>query len=615
MGNPVVGNPAAGNPVAEDKTAKEPAAANQTDANKDAIPQPTSTEPALDEETANKALKAVEEEAKRSQTAEEAVLLYNMFLGDKVLPASTRKKAEDGRAEWKARADKGLVRFGARWVTLDEVRNAKTQAYFLLNQGLEMVRLSQDQLGLEKLLEASKADPDSVQADFIIGTVYAIVAKRFDKANQHYEVCLKRDPTNVAVLNNLALVEVKIGQHRDAIQHWKTAAALRYDERIAQNLGRLFNQAGQRKIPMTKTVLDQLSDVYASLVVGKNVLAADKAQGWHYMLLPQEPPPDESVAPPPEVVSSGDSTISACGTGFVIADGYILTNRHITKGASGFSVTNPSQKGQQLPAKLVASSSDYDLAILQAEGLKCPALPISIEVPRVHSGNCRSRISGLRHAGYGAENRSGLVATPPNYSLGGMLQYNAIPSSGGAGGPVLDSMGNVVAIHCKSFSSMVSRYGAGLPMNRAFRFIVDSVPGYQLNPSKADMPWNDIADSVAKSAVVVLSKVPAQDVGLAKRVGSEFLEDASCCMCNGFKQTKCPFRSCARGRYPRPRRLSSVALRRALRCTAPTRFGCRARIAAAEELSRARLAAVPEWIRMSGSAQDQGVSRRFLRPC
>ena len=52
-----------------------------------------------------------------------------------------------------------------------------------------MVRLEQDQLGLDKLLEASKADPDSIQADFIIATVYAIVAKRFDKANQHYEVC------------------------------------------------------------------------------------------------------------------------------------------------------------------------------------------------------------------------------------------------------------------------------------------------------------------------------------------------------------------------------------------------------------------------------------------
>ena len=49
------------------------------------------------------------------------------------------------------------------------------------------------------------------------------------------------------MLNNLALVEVKIGQHREAIQHWKTAAALRYDDRIAQNLGRLFSQAGQRK--------------------------------------------------------------------------------------------------------------------------------------------------------------------------------------------------------------------------------------------------------------------------------------------------------------------------------------------------------------------------------
>jgi S1-C subfamily serine protease len=505
----------------------------------------------LDEETANKAWKAVEEEAKRCQTAEEAVLLYNMFLGDRVLPTTVRKLAEDGRAQWKDRADKGLVRLGARWVTLDEVRNAKTQAHFLRSQGLEMVRLSQDQLGLEKLLEASKADPDSVQADFIIATVYAIVAKRFDKANHHYEICLKRDPNNVPVLNNLALVEVKIGQHRDAIQHWKTAAALRYDERIAQNLGRLFLQAGKRKIPMTKSVLDQLSDVYASLVVGKNVLAADKAQGWHYMLLPEEPPPEESVSPSQEVMSGSGTEVTACGTGFAIANQYVLTNRHITKGARGFSVTNPSQKGQQLPAKLVASSKDYDLAILHCEGLNCPALPIALETPRVHSDIVVAGFPDSDTFGAALKTAQGLIATPPNPSLGGMLQYNAIPSSGSAGGPVLDSMGNVVAIHCKSFSSMVSRYGAGLPMNRAYRFILESIPGYQLNPNRADLAWNEVGELAAKSLVVVLCKAPSQDVGLMQRVGDEFLEDTSCCLCNGLKRTKCPFRSCARGSVPK----------------------------------------------------------------
>ena len=367
----------------------------------------------MDEETANKALKAVEEEARRCQTAEEAVLLYSMFLADRVLPTSTRKQVEDERAQWQARVDKQLVRLGARWVTLDEVRNAKTQAHFLLEQGLEMVRLSQDQLGLEKLLEASKADPDSVQADFIIATVYAIVAKRFDKANQHYEICLRRDPDNVAVLNNLALVEVKIGQHRDAIQHWKTAAALRYDERIAQNLGRLFNQAGQRKIPMTKSVLDQLSDVYAALVVGKGVLAADKSQGWHYMLLPAEPPPEESVSPSHEVTSAGESVLSGCGTGFVIADNFVLTNRHLTKGASGFSVTSPSRNGRRLPAKLVASSKDYDLAILRCEGLNCPALPISIETPRVPSEIVVAGFPDSDTLGAALKTAQGLIAAPP----------------------------------------------------------------------------------------------------------------------------------------------------------------------------------------------------------
>ena len=193
---------------------------------------------------------------------------------------------------------------------------------------------------------------------------------------------------------------------------------------------------------MTKGVLDQLSDVYAGLVIGKNALAADKSQGWHYMLLPAEPPPEESVSPSHEVVSSSESILSGCGTGFCIAKNFVLTNRRMTRGASGFSVTNPRQKGQRLPAKLVASSKEYDLAILRCEGLNCSALPIRIETPPVSTGVVIAGYPDSDTSGTALKTAQGQITARPNRSLGGMLQYNAIASSGGVGGPVLDSMGN-----------------------------------------------------------------------------------------------------------------------------------------------------------------------------
>ena len=66
------------------------------------------------------------------------------------------------------------------------------------------------------------------------------------------------DPDNMAVLNNLALTEIKLGQFRDALAHWKAAAALGFDQRVTNNLGRLINQAGKRRISADMT--DPLND-------------------------------------------------------------------------------------------------------------------------------------------------------------------------------------------------------------------------------------------------------------------------------------------------------------------------------------------------------------------
>jgi S1-C subfamily serine protease len=526
--------------------------------------QEAPTAPAAEQKSeadATKALKAVDDEAERSKTAEEAVLLFNMFLADGTNPESVRAMAREKLAEWQKRVDQGLVHFGRKWVAIDEVRTARAQAQYLVGQGLELVRLSQDQLALEKLVEASRTDPDSIQADFIIATVFAIVARNFDKANQHYDICLRRDPTNVAVLNNLALVEIKRGAHRDAVTHWRMAANLRYDQRIAQNIGRLLDQAGKRRVPVTRGTLDQLSDVYSTMVIANKLFGADKRQGWHYMLIPQEATPEEPSTTAPAVDQQTGEAISMAGTGFVVADNYILTNRHVTKDAIGFMIADPVNQGQTLPATLVASSKTQDLALLQCAGLSCPALPLANDLPRKGQELMVFGYPSSDVLGMNLKSSRGLLATLPLASLSGMMQYNADAATGGAGGPVCDSFGNVVGVHCKTFSAVVSRYAAGIPMYAAMPFIRESVPNYQGAPEgKADKQWSDIANQVGKSTVLILSKARAQDVGLAKRIGEEFLEDRACVVCNGFKKIKCPVRDCARGTIGKTQRVSAGRL-------------------------------------------------------
>ena len=200
-------------------------------------------------------LGAIKAQAQRCQTADEAVVIYEVFLNNNKLSPAVRAGAGQELAEWQRKANSGIVRFGSKWCTLDEVRAAQVKAFFQIGQGLELVRLNQNELALEKLKEASKTDPESIRADFIIATVYALGSINFKEAAEHYRTCLKRDPTNIAVLNNLALVEIKESKYADAVLHFKAATKERYDERIAQNMGRMLDQAGKRKLAVRKTQL------------------------------------------------------------------------------------------------------------------------------------------------------------------------------------------------------------------------------------------------------------------------------------------------------------------------------------------------------------------------
>ncbi len=72
-------------------------------------------------------------------------------------------------------------------------------------------------------------------------------------------------------------------------------------------------------------------------------------------------------------------TGSACGrtqegTGFVVADGVVVTNAHVVAGEET-TMLEP-QNGGSVPATVVAFDPDRDLAVLSAPGLGRPSLPI-----------------------------------------------------------------------------------------------------------------------------------------------------------------------------------------------------------------------------------------------
>src|SRR6185503_8797970 len=97
---------------------------------------------------------------------------------------------------------------------------------------------------------------------------------------------------------------------------------------------------------------------------------------------------------PREDTERGNTTVTvgrqrSVGSGFVIdGDGYIMTNAHVVNGAQRIQVVLPppnadgslstalSSRARTLPARLVAISTEIDLALLKIEA-KLPALPLA----------------------------------------------------------------------------------------------------------------------------------------------------------------------------------------------------------------------------------------------
>jgi S1-C subfamily serine protease len=107
------------------------------------------------------------------------------------------------------------------------------------------------------------------------------------------------------------------------------------------------------------------------------------------ILAPLEPAPDTPVDPPDSSLGGNAAAVaeqgsivkirsiaSSCaqefeGSGFVVADGAVVTNAHVVAGSSSVRVETG---GQSLPATVTEYDPEVDLAVLRVPGLRAPAL-------------------------------------------------------------------------------------------------------------------------------------------------------------------------------------------------------------------------------------------------
>ena len=154
------------------------------------------------------------------------------------------------------------------------------------------------------------------------------------------------------------------------------------------------------------------------------------------------------------------------GSGFVWdRAGHVVTNNHVVEGASRVSVRL--DNGEAIPAVVVGTAPDYDLAVLRLGESRSAFQPIQIgssaELRVGQSvfaignpfGLSRTLTSGVVSA---LERR---LPTAGGREIAGVVQTDAAINPGNSGGPLLDSAGRLIGVTTAIISGTGSYAGIG----------------------------------------------------------------------------------------------------------------------------------------------------------
>ena len=235
--------------------------------------------------------------------------------------------------------------------------------------------------------------------------------------------------------------------------------------------------------------------------------------------------------------------VSGLGSGFIVdASGLLLTNEHVVRDADSVRVTLPD--GRSMRAHVLATSSEYDLAVLRIPGAHLPVAPL---------GNSDGLMVGEWAVAIGNPFGYLLLDTQPSVTAGvisathrdvrsdasqtgvykNMIQTDAAINPGNSGGPLVNAEGEVIGINTFIFTPTGGSIGLGfaIPINlarqkldevRRFGRIRVAWPGLSLQPVTTDLArrlgWSEAGGFVVTR---VESGGPAEHAGV--HVGDRLL--------------------------------------------------------------------------------------------
>ncbi len=153
---------------------------------------------------------------------------------------------------------------------------------------------------------------------------------------------------------------------------------------------------------------------------------------------------------------------NSLGSGVIVSEqGLILTNNHVVSTADEIEVALAD--GRKLPAKLVGTDPETDLAVIKIEGENLPAITFA-DYDKLNVGDVVLAIGNP--FGVGQTVTQGIVSALGRNHLGintfeNFIQTDASINPGNSGGALIDASGNLVGINSAIYSRSGGSMGIG----------------------------------------------------------------------------------------------------------------------------------------------------------
>lgn len=443
-------------------------------------------------------LAATKLRADEVETPMAAVAIWQQFIDSKPSPDDL-KSAKDEQAKWKTMAEGKAEKIKGRWVSGDDRKQIIEKAQTLTREALDLMHANETLKSMKKLEEAQTVYPNSFPVNFWLGYL-CMLGHQEDKAMGYFEQALRLRPNNPESLSNLGIcLLIKKHDYQQAIATMQKAAEQADTKEMAENLVTAISYCPP---VVRKSDRVRQAEESAHLLAAKYGIGGGQS---NFIIIPlREGEKGKEAAEDP--MAGGMWS----GTGFVIvADGLILTNRHVVDGAKTLMVVM--NGNHETSAEIVKIDDEQDLALIRikTEGKSMPIVKLSASDTPADGAECT--VMGfplVDRLGASIKVTRGIVSSETHDALRPDVVIDAKVNPGNSGGPIIDRFGNVMAIiSMKSrATSFEDSYGLGISAGRIRKFLgkngMDLARG---STSGTPLSAEDIAARVKPATVLILS--------------------------------------------------------------------------------------------------------------